>query len=144
MDEIQTFLEDVKRALNAAPDQRLYNKGSIRDRMKWMEQNKLIEALKQMNLQELRYCMGCGIPGSANTEAIRLVQIRRKEFDKFLEMQSRKKLELDAQEKQSPHQTVTVSTEDKDSWSENDASETKGSRLSKALQSFKEGREGDL
>ena len=144
MSEADMFLDEVKRYLEAPRDQRFYNKQSCKDRMKYINQEDLINALKKMNLQELRYVMGCGVPGSANTIAVQLVRVRRKEYDKFLKMQSREIISDEKIDLPEEPQSVTISTEDKDSWEEQNEPEPKGSSVEEAIRAFKEGRESDL
>lgn len=144
MSEVDYLIEDVSRCVNAPKDQRGWNRTSIMERMKSMEQEPLIESLQKMNLKELQYCMGCGIPGSANTEAIKLVRVRQQEFKVFLENQSKKRVELNEKGSKEIHSSVNVSIDDKDAWSENDESDSSGKGLSKALLAFEKGRESDL
>lgn len=144
MSEIDSFLSDIRIYVAAPKDQRAWNRTATRDRMKYLKQEDLIEALTRMNLQELQYCMGCGIPGTANTEAIKLVRIRREEFNKFLERQSKKRVELNEKGSLELENQATISVNENNEWSNENESESKGSSLSKALLAFKEGRESDL
>ena len=99
MSEAEYFIKDVQTYMNGEKSQRMYNKGAMKDRMRFMKQDDLIDGLAKLNLQELRYCMGCGIPGTANTAAIELIRARQSEYDKFMDMQSRR-LEHEAQKKE--------------------------------------------
>lgn len=144
MTEIDSFLDDVKRYLHAPKDERHYNKTALRDRMKWMKQEELMEALKKMNIKELQYVMGCGVPGSANTEAIRIMKQRREEMEKFLERQSKKAAELkDIGEQQIEAESISLNDEINQSEEINEST-SEGSGLTKALRAFEKGRERDL
>lgn len=144
MSEVDYFIDEIKRYVAAPRDQRAMNRSSTKDRMRYMDQKDLIESLERMNLKELQYCMGCGIPGSANTEAIHLVRVRQQEFNKFLERQSKKRVELNERGGAELDNSVTVSTDDKEQWKENDESDSSGSGLEKAIRAFEKGRESNL
>ena len=53
--------------------------------MKMLDQEDLISWLKEMNLKELQYCQGAGIPGHANTVALELIRERKKRMAEYLE-----------------------------------------------------------
>ena len=60
------------------------NLAYLRYHMKILDQEKLINWIKEMNLKELQYCQGAGIPGHANTIALELIKERKDALDKYL------------------------------------------------------------
>jgi len=100
------------------PEYRAQNLNYMRYEMKMMEQEDLIDQLKEMNLKELQYCQGAGVPGHANTIVLQLLKMRKDEMKEYLESKGSKRIEVvDAEIPQDPG--VTVSSEDTDAWSEN-------------------------
>lgn len=84
--ELQTkdFLGRVKQFIH---DQKPYRKGNleyVRSAIRYMDQEELIRMLKILSLDELKYVMGAGICGHANTIAIELLRLRQKERQEFL------------------------------------------------------------
>lgn len=105
--------------MNDKPIYRKTNLEYIRSQLRIMDQEDTIDMLKEMNLEQLRYCMGAGIPGHANTIAIELLRKRREERAAFLAQEDVERIEETEVEKKlmlttapSLQQKATISVED--------------------------------
>jgi hypothetical protein len=135
------FVEKVRRYMSDKPEYRQQNKNYVRYEMKNLSQEDLIKDLKTMNLAELRYVQGAGVPGHANLICMQLIAKRKKEYDEFLKQQSRRPIEsVEAEHELS---LTTVKLESKtNSHTEVDNNEEKApSRMEKAISAFEAGRE---
>ncbi|MEA3222367.1 MAG: hypothetical protein U9P49_04280 [Thermodesulfobacteriota bacterium] len=111
--------------------------------MKTSSQEDLIASLKSMNLEELRYAQGCGIPGHANTIALDLLRIRKSEYKKFMESQSKRSVPETESEKRLSL-TTQVSTDDKNAWKQpGEKDEEDDESGESAIHAFESGRKGD-
>lgn len=101
------------------PEYRAQNLNYMRYEMKMMEQEDLISYLKDMNIKELQYCQGAGVPGHANTIVLQLLKQRKQEMQEYLENKGSERInEVDAEKAQDLG--VTVTTEDKEAWKNGD------------------------
>ncbi len=125
------------------PEYRQQNREYMKYEMKVSSQEDLIESLKSMNLEELRYCQGAGIPGHANTIAIDLLKIRKSEYKKFMNQQSKIAIpEVESEKRLSL--TTQVSTDDEKAWKqpgENDEEDDESGES--AVHAFEAGRKRD-
>jgi len=76
--------EKIKQYMGDPGHMRRENLAYLRYHMKILDQEKLINWIKEMNLKELQYCQGAGIPGHANTIALELIKERKDALDKYL------------------------------------------------------------
>lgn len=137
------LIEKVRKYMTDKPEFRQQNKNYLRYEMKTLSQEDLIDELKSMNLEELRYAQGAGVPGHANLICMQLIARRQKEYNNFMKEQSKRKIdEVEAEKELSL--TTQVSTEEKDKWEEpgEDAEETSES-VEDSFSAFEAGREGD-
>jgi len=125
------------------PEYRQQNREYMKYEMKTLSQEDLIASLKGMNLEELRYAQGAGIPGHANTIALDLLRIRKAEYKKFMESQSKRVIPETESEKRLSL-TTQVSTEDEKAWKQpgEDTEEDDESGES-AVHAFEAGRKRD-
>lgn len=129
--------------MNDKAEYRQQNKNYVRYEMKNLSQEDLIDDLKSMNLAELRYVQGAGVPGHANLICMQLIAKRKQEYNEFLKQQSRRKInsveaehELDLTTKEDGNEaSVSVEVDDDD--------ENSTAGMEKALSAFKTGREND-
>jgi len=140
---MDSFIEKVRRYMHDKPEYRQQNREYMKYEMKVSGQEDLIASLKSMNLEELRYCQGAGIPGHANTIALDLLRIRKDEYQKFMNQQSNTTIpEVESEKRLSL--TTQVSTDDKDAWKqpgENDEEVDK--KGESAVHAFESGRKKD-
>ena len=125
------------------PEYRQQNKNYVRYEMKNLSQEDLIKDLKNMNLAELRYVQGAGVPGHANLICMQLIAKRKKEYDEFLKQQSRRPIE--SVEAEHELNLTTVKTASKpNSYIEVDKDEKEAlTGMEKAVSAFEAGRERD-
>ena len=125
------------------PEYRQQNREYMKYEMKVASQEDLIESLKTMNLEELRYCQGAGIPGHANTIAIDLLKIRKSEYKKFMGQQSKIAIpEVESEKRLSL--TTQVSTEDEKAWKQpGETDEEDDESGESAVHAFEAGRKSD-
>ena len=125
------------------PEYRQQNREYMKYEMKVSSQEDLIESLKSMNLEELRYCQGAGIPGHANTIAIDLLKIRKSEYKKFMNQQSKIAIpEVESEKRLSL--TTQVSTDDKKAWKQpGETDEEVDESGESAVHAFEAGRKRD-
>ena len=107
--------EKVRKYMTDKPEYRAQNLNYMRYEMKMMSQEDLIDQLKEMNLKELQYCQGAGVPGHANTIVLQLLKMRKDEMQEYLESKGSKRInEVDAEKPQDPG--VTISSDDETAW----------------------------
>jgi len=140
---MDSFIEKVRRYMHDKPEYRQQNREYMKYEMKVASQEDLIASLKSMNLEELRYCQGAGIPGHANTIALDLLRIRKDEYKKFMESQSKRSVPETESEKRLSL-TTQVSTDDPNAWKQpgEDDKEADDSGES-AIHAFEAGRKRD-
>jgi len=107
--------EKVRKYMTDKPEYRAQNLNYMRYEMKMMDQEALISDLKDMNIKELQYCQGAGVPGHANTVVLQLLKQRKQEMQDYLINQGSQRIEKVKSELPQP-QTATVSSEDKEAW----------------------------
>jgi len=117
--------EKVRKYMTDKPAYRAQNLSYMRYEMKMMSQEDLIDQLKEMNLKELQYCQGAGVPGDANTIVLQLIRKRKEDMIKYLETKGSERIEKTKFEI-SREGGVTVSTEDKDTWVDKPSEENLG------------------
>jgi hypothetical protein len=140
MNELQ---EKVRRYMTDLPEYRQQNKKYCGYEMKMMDQEVLIAHLKEMNLKELQYCQGCGIPGHANTIALQLIRLRKKEMDEYLKTKGSVPIEkVESEVKQVATGEFKPDGIER-SFSTNDAPEEAETDGESRVQTSKEGRNSD-
>ena len=143
-DEIMNQMQEkVRRYMTDKPEYRQQNLNYMRYEMKMMEQEDLIDQLKEMNLKELQYCQGAGVPGHANTIVLQLIKQRKQQMTEYLESKGSERIEeVDAEIPQQPD--ATVSSEDKKAWKAEDLALEEGLENAKQpIHTSKKGRESD-
>jgi len=107
--------EKVRKYMTDKPEYRAQNLNYMRYEMKMMDQEALISDLKDMNIKELQYCQGAGVPGHANTVVLQLLKQRKQEMQDYLNNQGSQRINtVDSEHKQSGYASVTV--DDKEAW----------------------------
>ena len=101
------------------PEYRAQNLSYMRYEMKMLSQEDLIDFLKEMNLKELQYCQGAGVPGHANTIALQLIKQRKEDMIKYLETKGSERIEK-VESEEAQWSGVTVTTEDEEAWKSED------------------------
>lgn len=99
------------------PEYRRENLRYLNYEMKMLDQEDLINWLKEMNLKELQYAQGAGIPGHANTIALQLIAQRKKDMEEYLQTKGSERIDEVEAEKPLAY-AARVSTEEKEAWSE--------------------------
>ena len=143
MIKTDSFIEKVRRYMHDKPEYRQQNREYMKYEMKVSSQEDLIESLKSMNLEELRYCQGAGIPGHANTIAIDLLKIRKSEYKRFMGQQSKIAIpEVESERRLSL--TTQVSTDDEKAWKQpGETDEEVDESGESAVHAFEAGRKSD-
>jgi len=129
--------EKIRKYMTDKPEYRRENLRYLNYDMKMKDQETLIGYLKEMNLKELQYAQGAGIPGHANTIALQLMSERRKDMEEYLntkgsepipEIEAERRLmlttapslktdkEAKPKKKAEDLPQVEISTEDKEAW----------------------------
>ena len=104
------------------PEYRAQNLNYMRYEMKMMEQEDLIDQLKEMNLRELQYCQGAGVPGHANTVVLQLLRQRKQEMKDYLENKGSRRIEeVESEVPQDPGASISV--DEKGDWDEEEEKE---------------------
>ena len=99
------------------PEYRAQNLSYMRYEMKMLSQEDLIGFLKEMNIKELQYCQGAGVPGHANTITLQLIRERKKRMSAYLDGEGSEPIEeVEAERPQDPD--AIVSTDDPGQWTE--------------------------
>lgn len=135
------FVEKVRRYMSDKPEYRQQNKNYVRYEMKNLSQEDLIKDLKTMNLAELRYVQGAGVPGHANLICMQLIAKRKKEYDEFLKQQSRRPIESVEAEHELNLTTVKSASEPNSYVEVKNNEEKAPSGMEKAVSAFEAGRE---
>jgi len=81
--KVQNFVDLVRRFMNDRKEFRGHNLKSLREEMRYMNQEDLICAVEVLTLKELRFLQGAGIPGHANTIAQFVIQQRQSDLKEF-------------------------------------------------------------
>jgi hypothetical protein len=69
----------IKDYMRDRPEYRKGNLDYVRSQLKYLPQEEVIDMLKEMSLDELRYTQGAGIPGHAYLIGMELIEQRKKE-----------------------------------------------------------------
>jgi len=109
--------EKIRRYMTDKPEYRRENLRYLNYEMKMLDQEDLINWLKEMNLKELQYAQGAGIPGHANTIALQLIAQRKKDMEEYLQTKGSERIDEVEAEKPLAY-AARVSTEEKEAWSE--------------------------
>ena len=122
--------EMVRKYMTDKPEYRAQNLSYMRYEMKMLSQEDLIDFLKEMNLKELQYCQGAGVPGHANTIALQLIKQRKEDMIKYLETKGSERIEK-VESEEAQWSGVTVTTEDKDQWDQQELEEYRADKDAK-------------
>ena len=109
--------EKIRRYMTDKPEYRRENLRYLNYEMKMLDQEDLINWLKEMNLKELQYAQGAGIPGHANTIALQLIAQRKKDMEEYLQTKGSERIDEVEAEKPLAY-AARVSTEEKEAGSE--------------------------
>ena len=125
------------------PEYRAQNLNYMRYEMKMMDQKSLINQLKEMNLKELQYCQGAGVPGDANTIALQLIQKRKEDMSEFLDTKGSERIEkVEFEISRDPGASISV--DEKGEWDEEAKAINEGDEDAKQpVHTSKKGRESD-
>lgn len=111
--------------------------------MKMLDQEDLISWLKEMNLKELQYCQGAGIPGHANTVALELIRERKKRMAEYLEGKGSEMI-TDLKVERPQEQDASISVDENGEWDEEAEAINEGDEDAKQpVHTSKKGRESD-
>jgi len=95
MKENNPIKKKVREILKDPPQYRRPGMDYLRYLMKNMDQEELIGYLRDLNLEELRMAVGCGVPGTAMLVAHALLRKRKKELAAIIEKQPTPNIEAD-------------------------------------------------
>ena len=140
---MNSLQEKIRKYMTDKPEYRRENLRYLNYEMKMLDQSDLISWLKEMNLKELQYAQGAGIPGHANTIALQLIAQRKKDMEEYLRTKGSEPIPEVEAEKPILSE-VKVSTEDKEAWVEpEDLPTEEAEDGGDKVHASKEGRERD-
>ena len=135
--------EKVRRYMTDKKEYRRENLRYMLYEMKMLDQEDLISWLKEMNLKELQYCQGAGIPGHANTVALELIRERKKRMAEYLEGKGSEMI-TDLKVERPQEQDASISVDENGEWDEEAEAINEGDEDAKQpVHTSKKGRESD-